>query len=367
MNDPGTQHDQRAGRNDEAAGFVFLDRYARDQPRRRKQTHRFRQHRAREWKVRYVCRSRAAIGFQNRVDLGVQLRLDVRMPREQVPRPRERIRSGLVAREKQRDDFVAELADRHTRTVHAIPGREHERDDVAVRAAVSTAAIDDVVHHAVDRRARSAEPTHARRRKQIGEPCKRQNRHFKKTGRRVERVADLRNDVVTISAKNNPSRNGQGESAHLVGNIDGVSIPQYVTPQRGLMCHDVCIVVHPHGMEGRPNEPSLTSVLRAVTRQEPVTEQSPRTVQRSPFFEAMLLGDEDVLDVFGAIQEKRIVGAEPEVRDVAVLSTYPCEKRQRIAPNLEKASEERPASRSRRKHTKILPRAPKSQGDTSCG
>ena len=208
-------------------------------------------------------------------------------------------------------------------------------------------------------RARAKSP-HTRQWKQIGERRERQDGHLQKTRRCIERIADLCRSGVPIPRQTTIRPVILSVSRLISAAISMVSPSRQVSRQLGgELRHDAGVVVQPQAVKDGLNEAPLAGVLCAVARQQPVAEQPARAAQRSPFFEAMLVRDEHVLDVVRMIQEKCTERSNPEVRDIAVLGADLREKRQRIAPDLGKAAEERSASGSRRKHTKILPCAAK--------
>ena len=259
-----------------------------------------------------------------------------------------------MARQEQRDELVAKLAVRHPLSIRVILRRQEQRDDISTVATVAPPSFDEVLDHAIERRSCGAESSHLRQRKTIGERRERQDGNLEQTRRRLERTADLGSHGVAVGAEQDSPRDAQREAAHLGGDIDGVPFAPRVAPLGREPRHDARIVVEPHAMKGRLNKAPLAGMQRAVARQQPVAEEAPRAAQRSPFDEPMMVRHQHVLDVVGMIQKKDMERAKPDVDDVAVLGADPRQKRQRIAPDVGKASEKQPARRPRWKHAKIL-------------
>ena len=108
-----------------SADVDVLDRAPADGPGRRIQPHRLGEHHARVGESRHVgggrrtalehgCLFRAAAAF------------DVRVLREQVPRPRERVRGRFVAGEEDRHRLVAHLRVAHPAAVLLVVAREQQ-------------------------------------------------------------------------------------------------------------------------------------------------------------------------------------------------------------------------------------------------
>jgi hypothetical protein len=75
-------------------------------------------------------------------------------------------------------------------------------------------------------------------------------------------------------------------------------------------------------------------VQGAIARQHAVSEQATRAPKRLSLREAMLTGDEHLLDVVGMVEQEHAKRGEPDVHDVAVFSAQPLDKGQRIAAGL---------------------------------
>ena len=108
-------------------------------------------------------------------------------------------------------------------------------------------------------------------------------------------------------------------------------------------------------MKNRLQEAALTRVKRAIARQQPVAEQPPRSTERAPLDEPVLMRHENLLDIVGMVEKKNAVRAEPDERDRAAFGARPGQKAERIAANLLKIAEKQTAARPGWKHTKSYP------------
>ena len=108
VRDPLARDDDRALRHGVAADFVVGERPPADDPGRRVESHRLREHHLGVREPREIRDAGRAIA-ENRVELLVETRLDVGILRQQVPGPGQRVGRGLVAGEKDRDRLVAHL------------------------------------------------------------------------------------------------------------------------------------------------------------------------------------------------------------------------------------------------------------------
>ena len=66
------------------------------------------------------------------------------------------------------------------------------------------------------------------------------------------------------------------------------------------------------------------------------------------------MGDENLLDILGRVQQKDIVGTKPDVRDRPEFRTRLRQKGERIAPNLEKIAKEYTPAGPGGEHTRNL-------------
>src|SRR5581483_439395 len=130
VHDPLREEDDRTAWNRETAYFHILESQPSDHPGRRIETHRLRDHHPR---VRQTLERDA----WRRIDLPMELPLDLRVLRQKVPRPRQRVRRGLVSREKKRHGFVAYLTVGHAAAspLLVLRQKEHRQQIAAIDAA----------------------------------------------------------------------------------------------------------------------------------------------------------------------------------------------------------------------------------------
>ena len=143
--------------------------------------------------------------------------------------------------------------------VRLILRRQQQRHDIPVVATITPPSLDQVGHHAIERRSRRAESPHVRQRKQIGERRERQDGNFEKTRRRLQRIADFGGDGVPFGTEQDARRDRQREAAHFARDIDGVSVAPPVALLDAERRHDAGIFVQPHAMKDRLNKPALAA------------------------------------------------------------------------------------------------------------
>ena len=74
---------------------------------------------------------------ENGVDLGVKSRFDLRILRQQIPRPCERVRGSLVSGEKNRERLIAQLNVAHSAVPSpsvSVASRQHGEKVAAIFA-----------------------------------------------------------------------------------------------------------------------------------------------------------------------------------------------------------------------------------------
>ena len=345
VNSPRADNHQRAARDRVSAYVVTLDRHATEQPGRRIQAHRFGEHHAR---VRQRLR---IIGLwrpvpDDRVDFRVQARLDLRMARQQVPRPRKGICGRLVARQQHRRQFIAKLLVGHHVGAGRLLRAQQHRQQIDLSTPIAAAFLDDAGEHSIDRLARRAQPAHVRQRKKVHHGRQRQQRHFEQAAGGLQRFAG---QCADIPPEQRFPRNRQGHPAHLSGDVEVVAVFQAIARIEGQRDHHVGVCGQLGLLKRGLDQPPLPAVQGAIARQHAVSEQAPRAPERLPLREAMLTGDEHLLDVVGMVEQEHAKRGEPDVHDVAVLGAEPLHEAQRIAAGFGEAAEEHAASRSRRK------------------
>ncbi len=118
-------------------------------------------------------------------------------------------------------------------------------------------------------------------------------------------------------------RNRQGHLAHLSGDVEVVAVLQAIARIEGQRDHHVGVCGQLGLLERGLDQPPLPAVQGAIARQHAVSEQAPRAPERLPLREAMLTGDEHLLDVVGMVEQEHAKRGEPDVHDVAVLGAEP--------------------------------------------
>ena len=129
LNEVGRDVDLGARGDRMIAKMVIRYRTPGYQPEWRIETQRLLDDLSRKWRARKVTHRRWPGAGANAVELTVELRLGIRVLREQIPDPVQGERGGLVPRDHKRDHLADELALRHGGSaVHIIRGHEHTQD-----------------------------------------------------------------------------------------------------------------------------------------------------------------------------------------------------------------------------------------------
>ena len=88
--------------------------------------------------------------------------------------------------------------------------------------------------------------------------------------------------------------------------------------------HDRCVRGNPFAVKGGLHQPPLAQMRVAFARQQPVAEQTLRALEPSSLEEALLIGDQHVLDELRIVQQEQMLAGHMDVTDVAV---GPCQVR----------------------------------------
>ncbi len=251
---------------------VVLHDLAREHDHRRVEPHRLVEDHPRVRQLRQILRG-GIPPAELRIELRVQPRLDLRVLREQRPRPPEQRGGGLVPGDEHGEHLAAQL-----RVVHPFAGllvlREHQHgEEITPVTTLGAAAGDDRVHHVVERALRDAPlPVCAR-----GEHRRQDAELAHALGELVVDDAEggvHRADLVLAhaGAEQRPGDDGEGEPHHLGGHVHRLRparLPLQRESARGLR-HPLRHLRDALPMERGLGEPALTKPGLAVGGEEAV-------------------------------------------------------------------------------------------------
>jgi hypothetical protein len=255
----------------------------------------------------------------NGIDLGVERRLDVRMLGEQIPRPRQQVGRGLVAREQERHRFVAKLAIAHAAAVSLAVLREEQHGEQVAAILPRRAPLGD---QAVDRRveplaAALEAPRHGDR-KTLEQLAEREHAEVERSDRRAERFADLVRLAFDVRVEQRLADDGERVRRHLSRHVEPLAIAPLLRAPRGVRRHRLGVRRDSSAMEGGLREPALPEMQLVLAREQPFTEQHLGAFQAASLVEHPPVRDEHVADPIRIADEDHRLRRDADARDVAV-------------------------------------------------
>ena len=142
---------------------------------------------------------------------------------------------------------------------------------------------------------------------------------------------------------------GQGESSHLLMNINDLPVAPALAQTRGKRHHGLGITGDALAMKHRLHQAALTQVEIALTGEQALAQQQTRALQRASFGKLAGAGDQQVFDVIGMIEQEEALAAAAEINDIAVALRQLSHILERIAAQREKSDAEKIGARPRRK------------------
>jgi len=225
-------------RHEPAADVDLLDRQTAHGPGGRIEPHRFGEDHLDElqsWEIR--CSRQPAI--QHFADHAVHPGFDVRVLRQQIPRPAQRVRCRLVSRQEDRHRFVANLLIAHRTAVALdILTEEEHGEQVATVFPGCSPIIDDGIDRSiqpVDRRAEAP----ARRKRQF---LQERSKWIHQQRKELDQLAESRGDLVLLSLhvgfEERARNDRQGEAHHLLMDVQRLSVAPLLPQGGSLVDHD---------------------------------------------------------------------------------------------------------------------------------
>jgi hypothetical protein len=167
----------------------------------------------------------------------------------------------------------------------------------AAGAAVGDQAIDD----RVEAHPRHARPAQLRHRQPLDDVGERQHHHPEGVHHTGQRVADRRRVRVDVGVEQRLADDRQRQAVHLGGDVERPPVdPRAPHPVR-VRDHRRAVGGNPIAVEGGLHQPALPQVHRAFAGQQPFAEHPLGTLQAAALHEALVVGDEDVLDVLRSL------------------------------------------------------------------
>ena len=227
----------------------------------------------------------------------------LRILREQVPGPRERVGRRLVAGEEERHRLVAQLLVGHTPAVALlVHGQEEHREQVAAVTASPPALLDDAVDDAVEPRACALEAAALRERQLLQKLREREHQVAEEVHHLRERRADLVGVRLDVGVEERLADDRERESHHLFRDVERLAVAPARRSLGGELRHHARVGAYALPVEGGLGESPLAAVELALARQKPFAQETLGALQRAPLVEAAVVRDEDVADVFGVVQ-----------------------------------------------------------------
>ena len=132
------------GRDLVLANRDVFERPTTNDPHRRKQPHRFGEHRRGVRKFGRVFQPRQSVRAEHGVDFGLHFHANIVVLGQEVPGPRQRVGGGLVPGEEEGHGLVPHFGiGQSLLGVLRILGRQQHRKEIAVIAAILTSIGDD--------------------------------------------------------------------------------------------------------------------------------------------------------------------------------------------------------------------------------
>ena len=339
------EHD-RPFRDQVPADLHVVYRAPADAPGRWIEPHRLGHHHARVGKVRRV-RGGGRTATEHGVYLLVQPALDLRVLREQIPCPRERVRGRFVAGEEDRHRLVAHLRIAHPAAVAFFVARQQQhRQQIAAVIRRRAPLVDDPVDQPVERRLCTVVPADGRQRQALEDRRKRRHRHRKRLEDRRQRLAHRPGVRVEVGAEQRFADDRQREAVHFAGDVEGLAVAPPRRRALRVRHHRVRVGGNALLVESRLREPALAAMEIGLARQQPFAEQPFRALERTPFLEQARARHQHVLDVVGMVQQHEPLRPDPEGGDVAVLAREPRQRAEPVA--LQRAGEQQAEERTAR-------------------
>src|SRR5262249_31319867 len=101
-------------------------------------------------------------------------------------------------------------------------------------------------------------------------------------------------------------------------------------------------------MECRLREPTLAAMELALAGEESVAQQNAGPFEHPALGEVGLVGDQDVLDPVGMIEQVRILGTQAELNDVTMQASRVLEEPRRVFSKVPEHAQDQPAFDFRR-------------------
>src|SRR4030095_4802143 len=123
----------------------------------------------------------------------------------------------------------------------------------------------------------------------------------------------------------------QRQTHHLFGDVQRFPIPPTLSHAHRVRRHHFGIGGHSLAVEGGLSQTSLATMEIAFTRQQSFTQQAFGSLEHKPFGEALIVRDQNILDVVRMIEEKRLLRANLEVSNIAIALREVLKIRERTA------------------------------------
>ena len=262
------------------------------------------------------------------VELAAQAAFDLAVLRQQVPRPRERVRRGLVAGQEDRHGLVAKLLVGHAPAVAllVLSHQEHGQQVPAV-ASLPSVVLDQPVDDRVELSLGSPEPHRRGDRQPLEQRAVRCRHPVEEPQRGRQGGAHPRGVLPSeVRVEKRLSDDRQRQARHLRVHVDDVAVSPSLREIPRRAGHHVRVAGDARGMERRLGHPALAPVEVALAGEQPVAQDAARLLEALALHEVVVPGDEHLAHQIGMVQQMDAERADAGHGDVALLPKLPDER-----------------------------------------
>jgi hypothetical protein len=254
-----------------------------------------------------------------------------------------------VAGQEEGEGLVPQLARAHLAAI-VVARLQQERQQVLAIFPAGAPPVDQPV----DDRVESTDGAAAAPDGGGGQPVRQQQLQVARAaallvGQRQQGRGDLARLAHHVCPEQGARHVRQGQLGHLVVHLACLAIRPGHQPTLGRLDHVLAIAGNPLAVERRLDQPTLAQPQRPVAGDQAVAEQSAESLDHGALDEGALLGDQDLLDERGVVQEHQPEGAEAQGHRIAVLAGAPLQEGQRLAGQLGQVPEHQMAARRARR------------------
>jgi hypothetical protein len=200
-----------------------------------------------------------------------------------------------------------------------------------VIAAAGTAIRDHAVDDGVEPHPRHAGAAQFRHRQPFDHVGERQHHHPEGIHHAGQRFSDLDRLRFDVGVEQGLADDRQRQPVHLAGNVDRPPVDPGASHPIRVRHHRRAVGGNPVAVERRLHQPALPQMDRALAGQQSFAENPLGALQPAALHEALVVRDEDVLDVLRIVDEEHLLAAHAVGDDVAVGAREIGEEGERIA------------------------------------